>query len=271
MIRCLSGGLSETGPTPHRPFRDAHHSASMPSLVGGGLRAKPGEVSLAHLGVLFLDELPEFQRAALEVLRQPMETGQTTVARANAHVTYPARFQLIAAMKPCRCGYLGDPAQACTRAPRCAADYQAKIFGHLFDRIDLHVDVPAVNLLDLSQPPPSEPSKSVAARVAKARALEKDRYQEFSDGKPLRTNAAADGALLEKVAAPDSEGRRLRFEAADRMRLSARLSPGITNCTNVGGFERRWPGGSDSHRRGRSLSPDRVRKEFSHRQILSFF
>jgi magnesium chelatase family protein len=103
-----------------------------------------------------------------------------------------------------------------------------KIFGHLFDRIDLHVDVPAVNLLDLSQPPPSEPSKSVAARVAKARALEKDRYQEFSDGKPLRTNAAADGALLEKVAAPDSEGRRLRFEAADRMRLSARLSPGIT-------------------------------------------
>ena len=129
MIRCLSGGLSETGPTPHRPFRDAHHSASMPSLVGGGLRAKPGEVSLAHLGVLFLDELPEFQRAALEVLRQPMETGQTTVARANAHVTYPARFQLIAAMKPCRCGYLGDPAQACTRAPRCAADYQAKFSG----------------------------------------------------------------------------------------------------------------------------------------------
>ncbi|MBT4701601.1 MAG: YifB family Mg chelatase-like AAA ATPase [Rhodospirillaceae bacterium] len=222
MIRSLSGGLSETGPTPHRPFRDPHHSASMPSLVGGGLRAKPGEVSLAHLGVLFLDELPEFQRAALEALRQPMETGQTTVARANAHVTYPARFQLIAAMNPCRCGYLDDPAQACTRAPKCAADYQAKISGPLFDRIDLHVDVPAVNPLDLSQPPPSEPSESVATRVTNARALQKDRYREFGGEKPIRTNAEADGALLEKVAAPDDEGRRLLLEAADRMRLSAR-------------------------------------------------
>jgi magnesium chelatase family protein len=121
MIRSLSGGLGDTGPTPHRPFWDPHHSASMPSLVGGGMRAKPGKVSLAHLGVLFLDGLPKFQRAALEALSQPMEKGRTTVSRANAHVTYPARFQLIAAMNPCRCPYLDDPSQACTRAPRCVS------------------------------------------------------------------------------------------------------------------------------------------------------
>jgi magnesium chelatase family protein len=153
MIRRLSGGLGDTGPTPHRPFRDPQHSASMPSLVGGGMRTKPGEVSLAHLGLLFLNELPKFQRAALEALRQPMETGRTTVSRANAHVTYPARFQLIAAMNPFRCGYLDDPSQACTRAPRCFSDYQTRISGPLFDRIDLHVDVPAVNPLDLSKAP----------------------------------------------------------------------------------------------------------------------
>jgi magnesium chelatase family protein len=222
MIRSLSGGLGETGPTPHRPFRDPHHSASMPSLVGGGMRAKPGEVSLAHLGVLFLDELPEFQRAALEALRQPMETGQTTVSRANAHVTYPARFQLVAAMNPCRCGYLDDPSQACTRAPRCASDYQTRISGPLFDRIDLHVDVPAVNPLDLSQPPLSEPSTTVAKRVADAREIQRYRYRDGGEDRPIRTNAEADGALLEKVATPDEKGRLLLLEASDRMRLSAR-------------------------------------------------
>ena len=151
MIRSLSGGLGDTGPTPHRPFRNLRHSAPMPSLVGVGMRTKPGEVSLANLGVLFLDELPKFQRAALEALRQPMDTGRTTVSRENAHVTYPARFQLIAAMNPFRCGYLDDPSQACTRAPRCVSDHQTRISGPLFDRIGLHVDVPAVNPLDLSK------------------------------------------------------------------------------------------------------------------------
>jgi len=126
-----------------RPFRDPHHSASVAALVGGGLRARPGEVSLAHLGVLFLDELPEFQRPVLEALRQPLESGRAVVARANAHVSYPARVQLVAAMNPCRCGYLDDPAQACTRVPKCAQEYQARISGPLFDRIDLHVEWPA--------------------------------------------------------------------------------------------------------------------------------
>src|SRR3954453_9495041 len=142
MIQSVAGGLRSGGLSRERPFRDPHHSASLAALVGGGLRARPGEISLAHLGVLFLDELPEFQRGALEALRQPLETGRAVVARANAHVTYPARVQLIAAMNPCRCGYLDDPGQACGRAPKCAIEYQSKISGPLFDRIDLHVDVP---------------------------------------------------------------------------------------------------------------------------------
>ncbi len=222
MVQSLAGILAEGGLARRRPFRDPHHTASAPALVGGGRRAKPGEVSLAHLGVLFLDELPEFQRAALEALRQPLETGRATVARANAHVTYPARIQLIAAMNPCRCGYLGDPAQACNRAPRCAQDYQGKISGPLFDRIDLHVDVPAVSPADLSLPPPAETTVAVAARVAKARELQKDRYRQNGKAAQIRTNSEADGALLEGVAAPDEGGARLLAEAAQRLRLSAR-------------------------------------------------
>ena len=201
-----------------RPFRDPHHSASVPALVGGGSRAKPGEISLAHNGVLFLDELPEFQRAALEALRQPLETGRTSIARANAHVVYPARFQLVAAMNPCRCGYLGDAGLACAKAPKCGADYQAKISGPLFDRIDLHVDVPAVSPADLALPPPAEGSAEVAARVAQARAVQRQRY----GGAGPRCNAEIDGEMLERVARPDAPGRALLAEAADRLRLSAR-------------------------------------------------
>src|SRR5687767_1260776 len=134
MIASVAGALEEGRLIRRRPFRAPHHSASMVALVGGGLRVRPGEVSLAHLGVLFLDELPEFQRQALDSLRQPLETGKVSVARANAHVTFPARVQLVAAMNPCRCGHLGDPALACSRAPRCAADYQAKVSGPLLDR-----------------------------------------------------------------------------------------------------------------------------------------
>jgi magnesium chelatase family protein len=194
----------------------------MPALVGGGLRARPGEVSLAHFGVLFMDELPEFQRPVLEALRQPMEAGVTSVARANAHVTYPARFQLIAAMNPCRCGYLGDPLQACNRVPKCAVDYQSKISGPLFDRIDLHIEVPAVNPADLSLPPPAEGSAEVAARVARAQARQKARYADVEADPPVRSNAEADGKLLEKIATPDAEGAALLAEAADKMRLTAR-------------------------------------------------
>lgn len=156
MIHSIAGMLKGGLLSRRRPFRDPHHSASLAAMVGGGTRAKPGEVSLAHNGVLFLDELPEFQRPTLEALRQPVESGAVMVARANAHITYPARFQLVAAMNPCRCGHLDDPSIACARAPRCAQDYQAKISGPLFDRIDLHVDVPAVSPADLSLPPPGK-------------------------------------------------------------------------------------------------------------------
>ncbi len=188
----------------------------------GGARAKPGEVSLAHLGVLFLDELPEFSRATLEALRQPIETGRAVIARAAAHVTWPARFQLITAMNPCRCGYLGDAAQACNRAPRCATDYQGKFSGPLYDRIDLHVDVPAVAIADLTLPPATETSADVAARVAAAREIQAARLEAEAPGLGLLTNAEIDGELLERIAAPDAAGRALLGEAAEKMRMSAR-------------------------------------------------
>jgi magnesium chelatase family protein len=218
MVQSVAGTLMGGRLTRTRPFRSPHHSASMAALTGGGLRVKPGEVSLAHLGVLFLDELPEFQRAVLDSLRQPLESGVVSVARANAHVTFPARVQLVAAMNPCRCGHLGDAALACSRAPKCAADYQAKVSGPLLDRIDLHVEMAAVSAADLVLPPPAEGSAEVAARVAAARAVQAERYAEH----PARTNAEADGALLDAVATPDEPGRALLAQAAAAMRLTAR-------------------------------------------------
>ncbi len=218
MVQSVAGTLTDGRLTRTRPFRAPHHSASMAALTGGGLKVKPGEVSLAHLGVLFLDELPEFQRAVLDSLRQPLETGSVSVARANAHVTFPARVQLVAAMNPCRCGHLGDAGLACARAPRCAADYQAKVSGPLIDRIDLHVDVAAVRAADLVLPPPTEGSAAVAARVAAARTVQTMRYA----GEGVRTNAEADGPLLDRVATPDAPGRTLLTQAADAMRLTAR-------------------------------------------------
>jgi len=218
MVASIAGELEGGKLKRTRPFRSPHHSASMAALVGGGTKARPGEVSLAHLGVLFLDELPEYQRGVLDSLRQPLETGQVQVARAAAHVTYPARVQLIAAMNPCRCGYLSDPAQACSRAPRCAADYQSKLSGPLLDRIDLHVEVPALSAADLTLPPPAENSATVAARVAAARARQTARYA----GTTTRTNAEADGEALTAHATPDAEGQRLLTQAADTLRLSAR-------------------------------------------------
>ena len=222
MIHSIAGLLADGGLSRQRPFRSPHHSASMPALIGGGQRAKPGEISLSHLGVLFLDELPEFARAALEALRQPLESGRAVVARANAHITYPARVQLIAAMNPCRCGYLDDPAQACGRAPKCAIEYQSKISGPLFDRIDLHVDVPAVTAADLALPPPAESSADVAARVARARAIQSGRVAHVPEERRPRTNAELDGELLEQMAAPEPAGRKLLTDAAERLKLSAR-------------------------------------------------
>ena len=218
MVASVAGELGGGKIRRRRPFRAPHHSASMPALVGGGLRVRPGEISLAHLGVLFLDELPEFQRPVLDSLRQPLETGNVSVARANTHVTFPARVQLVAAMNPCRCGHLGDPALACSRAPRCAADYQARVSGPLLDRIDLHVEVPGVSAADLTLPPPAEGSAHVARRVAAAREVQAERY----NGHGPRTNAEADGELLESVATPDDPGRKLLADASAAMRLSAR-------------------------------------------------
>jgi len=218
MVASVAGTLVDGRLSRSRPFRAPHHSASMAALVGGGLKVRPGEVSLAHLGVLFLDELPEFQRGVLDSLRQPLETGRVSVARANSHVTFPARVQLVAAANPCRCGHLGDPSRGCSRAPRCAADYMAKISGPLLDRIDLHVDVPAVSAADLVLPPPAEGSAEVRARVAAARALQTARYS----GQGVRTNAEADGTVLETAATPDEAGRALLAQAAASMGLSAR-------------------------------------------------
>ncbi len=218
MVASVAGTLEGGQMRRERPFRAPHHSASMAALVGGGLKVKPGEVSLAHLGVLFLDELPEFQRPVLDSLRQPLETGEVSVARANAHVTFPARVQLVAAMNPCRCGHLGDAALACSRAPRCAADYQARISGPLLDRIDLHVEVDALSASDLNMPPPSEASDKVADRVARAREIQRRRLADYD----ARTNSDIDGEALEQHATPDPPGRQLLAQAAEAMRLSAR-------------------------------------------------
>lgn len=226
MIASIAGTLEGGRLTRARPFRAPHHSASMAALVGGGLKARPGEVSMAHLGVLFLDELPEFQRAVLDSLRQPLETGTVTIARANAHVTFPARVQLVAAMNPCRCGHLGDAALACSRAPKCAGEYQAKVSGPLLDRIDLHVEVAPVMAADLILPVPAEGSAEVAARVAAARAVQSARYRDTT----ARTNAEAEGPVLERHATPDDAGRQLLAQAAEAMRLSAR---GFTRILRV--------------------------------------
>ncbi|MDP6689496.1 MAG: YifB family Mg chelatase-like AAA ATPase, partial [Alphaproteobacteria bacterium] len=226
MIASLSGAFGDGRMRRRRPFRNPHHSSSMAAMVGGGNRARPGEVSLAHGGVLFLDELPECSRQVLESLRQPIESGRAVVARANAHVTYPARFQFISAMNPCRCGHLGDPELACSRAPRCAEDYQRKLSGPLLDRIDMHIQVPNVSVADLDLPPASEGSREVALRVARARDLQRARYESEPNqddaAAPIRLNAQADGKLLEAVATPDDEGRALLRQASERMHLSAR-------------------------------------------------
>ena len=221
MIASLAGELSNGQLSRRRPFRAPHHSASMPALVGGGLRAKPGEMALAHHGVLFLDELPEFQPRVLESLRQPMETGETAVARVNYHITYPARFQLVAAMNPCKCGFAGQPGHICRNGPRCAADYQARISGPLLDRMDIQIELAAVKASDLSLPPPKESSADVARRVLAARQMQAQRFAALGKA-DLRTNAEADGALLEEISKPDAPGLTLLRDAADAMKLSAR-------------------------------------------------
>jgi magnesium chelatase family protein len=223
MVASVAGELEGGALTSERPFRSPHHSASMVSLVGGGLRARPGEVSLAHHGVLFLDEFAEFQPQVLDSLRQPLESGEVMITRANYRITYPARFMLVAAMNPCRCGLASDPGYMCKRASndRCVADYQSRLSGPLLDRIDITIEVPAVTAADLILPPPTEGSREVAERVARARAIQVARYEAL--GHPqVRSNAAVSGPLLEEIAKPDAAGLKLIREAADAMRLSAR-------------------------------------------------
>ncbi len=220
MIHSLAGTLPEGGLLRERPYRDPHHSASLPALVGGGSRVKPGEISLAHNGVLFLDELPEFARATLESLRQPIETGEALIARVQSHVTFPARFQLIAAMNPCRCGHLGDESLECTKAPRCGADYQSKISGPVMDRIDIIVDVPSVKVDDLNNMQAAESSAIVASRVQAARTVQETRFRGL--GSDVLVNARADGKILEDIAPMDSEARALLTRATDSAKLSAR-------------------------------------------------
>jgi magnesium chelatase family protein len=223
MIHSVAGLLADGALTDRRPFRAPHHSASMAALVGGGVQARPGEVSLAHHGVLFLDELPEFQPQVLDGLRQPLEAGEVAIARANHRAVYPARFQLVAAMNPCRCGRATEPGYACKRAPneRCMAQYQARLSGPLIDRIDMAIEVPAVSAADMVLPAPAEGSTEAGARVAAARRRQSDRL----GGRlppAFATNAACPPALLDELARPDTAGLALLREAADHLRLSAR-------------------------------------------------
>jgi len=220
MVHSMAGLIAKGELTRARPFRSPHHSASMAALTGGGLKARPGEVSLAHNGVLFLDELPEFGVQALDSLRQPLETGEVMVARANHHVRYPAKVQLVAAQNPCKCGYAGPGRGHCGRAPKCQLAYRARVSGPLLDRIDLTLDVPPVTAADLSRPAPAEGTAEVAARVAKARLIQTDRAAASNGAEPL--NARAEGAWLETIAALDAPASALLTKAAEASALSAR-------------------------------------------------
>ena len=221
MIHSIAGQLSGGKLSDRRPYRTPHHSATMAALGGGGRKARPGEASLAHHGVLFLDEFPEFSPQVLDALRQPLETGECVIARANHRVSYPASIQLVAAMNPCRCGMAREPGYTCARGPRCVSDYQGRISGPLMDRIDIRIDVPAVSAADLIRPRPAEASSDVAKRVAAARERQRERYEQA--GMPqVSTNARCSTSLIEKIAEPDAGGLQLLRDAAEKMKFSAR-------------------------------------------------
>ena len=216
IIYSIASMLNGQGLISVRPFRSVHHTSSAVSLAGGGADAKPGEISLAHNGVLFLDELPEFNRSTLEILRQPMEAGKIMISRAKRTATYPARFQLIAAMNPCPCGHLGNAALSCTKAPRCAEAYQNKISGPLLDRIDLHVDVDPVNPWEMktNNTEPAETSATIRERVVNAYLRQIQRQG--------KQNALLDGPELERFATLSYELTDFLNNAAEKMGMSAR-------------------------------------------------
>jgi magnesium chelatase family protein len=219
MVHSLAGLIESGGINRNRPFREPHHTASTAAIIGGGRTAKPGEISLAHNGVLFMDELPEFQRSLLETLRQPIETGEVMIARANAHIKYPCKFLLVAAANPCKCGYLTDPAQACGRAPLCGQDYLGRISGPLMDRFDLRLEVPPVSFQDLDLPASGDSSSQITARVQAARCIQEDRYASTPH---IRTNADATGEELNKAAMMSPCAKDMLTTVSERFKFSAR-------------------------------------------------
>jgi magnesium chelatase family protein len=220
-ISSIAGLIEDGKLTSSRPFRAPHHTSSQAAMVGGGVgkKVKPGEISLAHNGVLFLDELPEFPPNVIESLRQPIENGKVLISRANSHITYPAKFQLIAAMNPCKCGYLGDNTRSCTRAPKCGIDYQNRVSGPIMDRFDLSIEVPAMDFNSLHEPKNmKETSEQIKERVARARQIQLERY----DGCGITTNARLDGQLLIDHAMPVDGSIELLNSAANKFKLSMR-------------------------------------------------
>ncbi len=222
LIHSLAGTLPDGGIMVARPYRDPHHSASMPAVIGGGQRAKPGEISLAHNGVLFLDELPEFHRTTLESLRQPLETGRAVIARVNAHVSYPANFQMVAAMNPCKCGYLLDEKLKCSRAPRCGEEYRDRLSGPLLDRVDIYLEMPALKPQELAEKTVGENSEAVKKRVEQAINFSRLRFKKFELNERVKRNADLNGDDLDVAAPLSKECKLLLTRSANELNLSAR-------------------------------------------------
>jgi len=219
-IHSIAGTLSpHQSLVAHRPFRAPHHTISDAGLLGGGAHPMPGEVSLAHRGVLFLDELPEFHRNVLEVLRQPLEDGAVTITRAAATVTFPCRFMLVAAMNPCPCGYYGDPRRECRCSAQQIQNYRNKISGPLLDRIDIHIEVPAVRYQDLSSAPKGEPSVAIIARIAEAREIQAER---FASSRKIHYNAAMRARDIQKLCRLSSDAHDVLKAAINDLNFSAR-------------------------------------------------
>ncbi len=247
MVQSVAGQLAGGQLSDRRPFRAPHHSAPWPRWWGVGLKVKPGEVSLAHNGVLFLDELPEFSPQVIDSLRQPLESGETIIARANNRVTYPSQFQLVAAMNPCKCGMAGTPGHTCRRGARCAADYQARLSGPFLDRIDIRIDVPAVSALDMIDRGKSEASEAIAQRVARARQMQHERFAQLG-ALTTHTNARASADSIEKVVELKDNSKKLLVDAAEKFNLSARggLSPGAQGGADPGRFGQSAPCGAST-------------------------
>ena len=217
-IHSITGHLQQGRLLKERPFRNPHHTASKAALIGGGIRVQPGEISLAHHGVLFLDEFPEYPRDTLESLRQPLESGQAVIARANAHLTYPAKFQLIAAMNPCRCGYFNTPRAHCQRQKNCAETYQSRISGPILDRIDLHITVESVSPHQLSALKSGEKSSEIRSRVLDARAHQKKRHKEM----PFETNVRLSNAYIDDILQISPEAKAHLNQASETFQMTAR-------------------------------------------------